>query len=184
MKEYDEPSGVEMVADAHLSASPLSGRCVASLIDTGDYFYDFPSELARSLCGVTHTDGCRYYDAEGKTRFEYVEYGTAYRHEYQALLADKETLVDRLRSSGKALVWYATVQRDGTNLARERISGFDDRVEKSWIIWESNDGTFDYCPASEREQDGPQPPSEDFLNSLLPDCMPYVSTEDSGESDS
>lgn len=184
MKECDEPSGVEMVADAHLSASPLSGRCVASLIDTGDYFYDFPSELARSLCGVTHTDGCRYYDAEGKTRFEYVEYGTAYRHEYQALLADKETLVDRLRGSGKALVWYATVQRDGTNLARERISGFDDRFEKSWIIWESNDGTFGFCPASEREQVEPQSSSDDFLNKFLPDCMPYVSTEDSGESDS
>lgn len=184
MKEYDEPMEVEMVADAHVLASPLSGHCVASLIDMGDYFYDFPSELARSLCGVTHTDGCRYYDAEGKVCFEYTEFGTAYRHEYQALLADKETLVGRLRGSGKALVWYATVQRDGTNLARERISGFDDRVEKSWIIWESNDGTFDFCPASEREQDRPRPPSEDFLSSLLFDYMPKESAEDSGKSNS
>lgn len=184
MKECDEPAGVEMVADVHVSASPLSGRCVASLIDAGDYFYDFPSELARSLCGVTRTDGCRYYDAEGNTRFEYVEFGTAYRHEYQALLADKDALMDKLWVSGKTLVWYATVQRNGTNLARERIPGLDDRVEKSWIIRESNDGTFDFCPASEREQDGPQPPSEDFLNSLLSDYMPKESTEDSGESDS
>lgn len=186
MKECDEPAGVEMVADAHVSASPLSGHCVASLIDTGDYFYDFPSELARSLCGVTCTDGCRYYDAEGKTRFEYAEFGTAYRHEYQALLADKDALMDKLRGSGKVLVWYATVQRDGTNLARERIPGLDDRVEKSWIIWESNDGTFDFCPASERERGEPQlhSPSDVFLNSLLSGYMPKKSTEDSGESGS
>lgn len=186
MKEYDEPAWAEMVADAHVSASPLSGHCVASLIDTGDYFYDFPSELARSLCGVTRTDGCRYYDAEGKTCFEYAEFGTAYRHEYQALLADKDALMDKLRGSGKVPVWYATVQRDGTNLARERIPGLDDRVEKSWIIWESNDGTFDFCPASERERGEPQPhsPSDDFLNSLLSDYMPKKSTEDSGESGS
>ena len=186
MKEYDEPTGVEMVADAHVLASPLSGHCVASLIDTGDYFYDFPSELARSLCGVTRTDGCRYYDAEGKTCFEYAEFGTAYRHEYQALLADKDALMDKLRDSDKVLVWYATVQRDGTNLASERIPDLDDRVEKSWIIWESNDGTFDFCPASEREQGELQrhSPSDDFLNSLLSDYLSKKSTEDSDESDS
>ena len=59
-------------------------------------------------------------------------------------------------------------------------------LQVHWIIWESNDGTFDFCPASEREQDELQrhAPSDDFLNSLLSDYLSKKSTEDSDESDS
>lgn len=167
MEEYDEPSGVDMVADAHINAKPLSGEAVASLIDSGDYFYDFPSSLARTLCPVTRTDGCRYYDSNGRTRFEYVDYGTPYRHDYRTLLADKDALLDSVNSTGGILVWYATIQRDGTNLARERIPGLDDRVERSWIIWRTDDGYYASCPISEKEQDDPQAPSDNLIKNTL-----------------
>lgn len=151
MEEYDEPSGAEVVADAHINAKPLSGECAARLIGMGDYFYDFPSKLARDFCDISRTDGCRYYDSEGNVRFEYVEFGTPYRHEYKALLADKNTLMNKASNDGKSLLWYATVQREATNLAMERIPGLADRIERSWIIWCSCVGKYASCPVFERD---------------------------------
>lgn len=183
MKECDEPSGIDMVADAHVAAKPLSGECVASLIDVGDYYYDFPSGLARTLCGIARTDGCRYYDSEGHVRFEYVDFGTPYRHEYKALLADRDMLLNKLRDSGKTLVWYATVQRDGTNLARERIPGLDDRAERSWLIWQVDDGTYASVPVSELEKNERQPLSKDSLRHILHDYGAEADSADSDEPD-
>lgn len=183
MEEYDELSGVEIVADIHVTARPLSGECVASLIDVGDYYYDFPAELARSLCGITRTDGCRYYDSEGHACFEYVDFGTPYRHEYRALLADKAVLLDKVRDSGRKLVWYATIERAATNLARERVPGLDDRVDRSWLIWQVDDGTYSSVPVSEIEKNESQPPSEDQLRQILLNYGAGTGASDPDESD-
>ncbi len=184
MEEYDEPSRPEMVAGAHLEARPLSGECVARLIDAGEYFYYFPSKLARALCDISYTDGCRYYDSNRIPRFEYVEFGTPYRHEYKALLADKRTLLDRLSGCGKSLVWYATVERDATSLARERIPGLNDRIDDSWIIWYSKDGEYTSYPVSEREVEKPQPPSNDLIERILSKYRDSKSLADPGKTDS
>lgn len=166
-QEYDEPSVVQIVAEAHLNAKPLSGEGVTSLAGMEDYFYDFPSELARALCSVTNTDGCRYYDTEGNTCFEYIKFGTPYRHEYKALLANKSILMDRVSNKGKVLVWYATVERDATNLAKERIPGLDERAAKSWIVWQSDSDSYSSCPVSEKEREIYQRPTDDFLTRIL-----------------
>ena len=69
ISEYDEEHERGNVADVHVVAYPLSGSGVDSLTDIGDCWYRFPSKLAIGLCGVTHTDGLRYFNSDGDAIF-------------------------------------------------------------------------------------------------------------------
>ena len=147
--EYDEERVRDKIADVHVAASPLSGSGVDSLTDIGDYWYRFPSRLAMDLCGVTRTDGLRYFNTAGQTIFEDVDYGEPYKQHYQALLANKSLLFEALRTLELHPVWYVTLQRDGNRLADERISETKDRSELSWLIWIDGDGNYRSCRMSD-----------------------------------
>lgn len=140
--ELDEKCEHTKVADVHISANPLSGSGVDSLTDIGDYWYRFPSKLAMDLCGVTRTDGARYFDSNGEVVFEDVDYGMPYRQQYQALLADRTRLLEALAEKDLHLVWYATLQRGGNSLAIERLPQLKERSEESWLIWLDGDGGY------------------------------------------
>lgn len=150
-KEYDEADPVDMVADAHIHAMPLSGEGVTNLTDIGDFYYLFPSKLARDICHSSSTDGFRYYDKDGNTLFEYIQYGTEYRHEYHALLADRETLLQGIKTNNLELIWYATVQREPNALARERIPDIKSQEAKSWLIWSGKDDKYHSVAVSDEE---------------------------------
>lgn len=149
--EVNDHTGVEMVADVHLEAEPLSGNGVSSLTDTGDYWYFFPSKQSRGLCGITRTDGVCYFDGNSNTLFEEVRFGTPYRHDYHGLLANRSVLLSALRERGKAIIWYATIRRYANSLATERFPDLKDPVERSWVLWMRDDGSLASCPISEEE---------------------------------
>ena len=168
ISECDEEHERDKIADVHVVASPLSGSGADSLTDIGDYWYRFPSKLAMDLCGVTHTDGLRYFNSDGDTIFEDVEYGEPYRKHYQALLASKNLLFEVLRTRDLRPVWYATLQRNGNRLAEERLSKAEAWSEQSWLIWIDGDGKYRSChmsdeyPAPEHVYD-----SEGFFKELV-----------------
>lgn len=147
--EYDEDHERNKIADIHVVASPLSGSGVDRLTDIGDYWYRFPSRLAMDLCDVTRTDGMRYFNSDGDTIFEDVEYGEPYRRHYQALLANKSLLLDVLRAHNLHPVWYAALERGGNRLAEERFSRTVVRSEASWLIWIDENGNYRSCRMSD-----------------------------------
>ena len=149
INEYDEKDEHDKIADIHVTASPLSGIGVDSLTDIGDYWYRFPSNLAMNLCGVTRTDGLRYFNSDGEVVFEDVDYGEPYRQHYQALLANKSRLFEALHSQNLHPVWYATLQRGGNRLADERLSKTEAQSELSWLIWTDKDGGYHSCRMSD-----------------------------------
>lgn len=155
--EYDEPYSPKSIAATYIKPKPLTGKDVASLTDIGDFWYHFPSELARKLCGVVQTNGVEYFNDEGVTAFEDLRFGTEYRHRYNALLADKNTLLSALEESGLRLIWYATIQRRSNNLARERIPGNDTWKEESWLIWVGDDGEYRSAAIAEEDEPDHQP---------------------------
>lgn len=136
-------------AEVYVAATPLSGSGVDSLTDIGDYWYHFPSKLARDLCGANRTDGVRYFNSDGETIFEDIDYGEPYRKRYQALLADKDKLFDAVKSKNLQLVWYATLQRGGNELANERLQQVKRRFERSWLIWVDTNGEYLSCRISD-----------------------------------
>ncbi len=166
-EECDDPYSVEIIADAYVQAKPLSGEGVASLTDIGDYWYYFPSELARELCNSVHTDGARYFDNSGRTVFEEIRYGTEYRHYYRALLADRGALLSAVAKSGLKLIWCATVQRGPNTLAKERIPGIESVNQKSWLIWIDDNGEFQSVAVSDKENTPHQQQDCDDLRSLI-----------------
>lgn len=149
INEYDEGHRRNKIADVHVLASPLSGSGVDSLTDIGDYWYRFPSKLAMDLCGVTHTDGLRYFNSCNEAIFEDVDYGEPYRKHYQALLANKDLLFEALHTRNLHPVWYATLQRDSNRLADERLSETEAQYELSWLIWIDGDGNYCSCRMSD-----------------------------------
>lgn len=149
IEEYDDLSSSRTVAGAHVKAKPLTGSGVADLIDVGDFWYYFPSELARKLCGAIRTNGVEYYNESGAIVFEDLRFGAEYRHRYNALLADKNTLLAALNESGLKLIWYATIQRRPNNLARERIPEIEAQEEGSWLIWTEDAGGYRSVPVME-----------------------------------
>lgn len=149
IKEYDEEHERDKIADVHVAASPLTGSGVDSLTDIGDCWYRFPSKLAMDLCGITHTDGLRYFNSDGDAVFEDVEYGEPYRKYYQALLANKNLLFEALRTHNLHSVWYTTLQRDSNGLAEERLSKTEARSELSWLVWIDEDGKYHSCRMSD-----------------------------------
>ena len=168
VNEYGETRDVTKVADTHIKAVPLAGGGVDSLVEVGDYWYRFPSCLSMELCDVKWTDGARYFDSNGEVLFEDVSFGEPYRCEYHALLADKKILTDALLSRGYRLVWYVTVQREVNSLAKERIPEFEKRVERSWLVWKDDEGTYRSRPISDEypEPERSFDPKE-FLKELL-----------------
>lgn len=149
ISEYDEEHECDKAADVHVAGSPLSGGGVDRLTDIGDCWYRLPSKLAIDLCGVTRTDGLRYFDSGSNAIFEDVEYGEPYRRHYQALLANKILLFGALRAHDLHPVWYATLERDGNRLAEERFSKTAARSELSWLIWIDQDGNYRSCRMSD-----------------------------------
>lgn len=147
--EYDEPRQVEKIADFHLDALPLSGGGVDSLTDVGDYYYYFPSAFASRLTGVIRTDGAHYFDRDGNVVFEDIRYGEPYRQEYQALVVNRDVMLDAIKNEGKTLVWYVTVHRGTNILANERYPDFAHRTEMSWLVWRDVDGNFRHCVMSD-----------------------------------
>ncbi|WP_040656782.1 hypothetical protein [Olsenella sp. oral taxon 809] len=137
------------IADVHVTATPLSGRGVDGLTDIGDCWYRFPSKLAMGLCGVTRTDGARYYNAHDDVVFEDVDYGEPYRQHYQALLANRNKLFSTLSDRNLHPIWYATLQRSGNRLANERLPQLEARSEVSWLIWVDEDGKYRSCRMSD-----------------------------------
>ncbi len=133
--EYDEAHPRKQIADSYVNAKPLAGEGVACLIDVGEYWYYFPSDLTKGLCNVNHTDGVRYFAKDNQPILEEVRYGVEYRHRYQALLADKNALKSALDKSDLKLIWLATIQRGPNNLARERIPEIGSWEQRSWLIW-------------------------------------------------
>lgn len=182
ISEYDVEYERDKIADIHVVASPLSGSGVDSLTDIGDYWYQFPSMLAMDLCGVMRTDGLRYFNSDGDTIFEDVEYGEPYRQHYQALLADKNLLFEVLRARDLHPVWYATLQRGGNRLAEERLSSTEAWSELSWLIWIDGDGAYRLCRMSDEYQmpEHIYEPAE-ILKELLEKCSTY--TDEDEESD-
>ncbi len=148
LREYDEERYSAKIADAHIRATPLAAGGVDDLVDVGDYWYRYPSRLLAELCGVVRTDGARYRNASGKVVFEDVSFGEPYRREFHALLADSEILADALNDEDYKLVWYVTVQREANSLARERIPNFEKRIERSWIVWQDDEGSYQSRPVS------------------------------------
>lgn len=148
ISEYDEEHEHDKIADVHVVASPLSGSGADNLTDIGDCWYRFPSKLAMDLCDVAHTDGLRYFNSDGDTIFEDVEYGEPYRRHYQALLANKNLLFEALCARDLHPVWYATLQRGGNRLAEERLSKTEAWSELSWLIWIDEDGNYHSCHMS------------------------------------
>lgn len=171
IKEYGEKPGRSMIADVHVAASPLTGSGVDSLVDTGDYYYAFPSKLAMDFCGVTRTDGLRYFDSDGEIAFEYIDYGEPFRKQYQALLADRGKLFHAMRACGLTLVWYATLQRGGNRLAEERLGQIGSQAESSWLIWLGGNGEYRSCRMSD-EYPAPEHTYEHdgLLKELLANC--------------
>lgn len=149
ISEYNEEHERDKIADVHVAASPLSGSGVDSLTGIGDYWYRFPSKLAMGMCGVTRTDGLRYFNSDGEAIFEDVDYGEPYRQHYQALLANKSLLFEALRIRSLHPVWYATLQRSRNRLADERLSKTENQSELSWLIWIDEDGKYHSCCMSD-----------------------------------
>lgn len=149
MGEYGELRDATKVADAHITARPLTGEGVDNLTEIGDYWYRYPCMLAMELCDIVRTDGARYISSNGNVVFEDVSFGEPYRREYHALLANKQTLTASLLDRGYRLVWYVTVQREANSLACERIPGYERRVEQSWLLWQDSDETYLSCPISD-----------------------------------
>lgn len=147
--EYDEPRQVEKNADFHLDALPLSGSGVDLLADVGDYYYYFPSAFASRLTGVIRTDGAHYFDRDGNVVFEDIRYGEPYRQEYQALVVNRDVMLDAIKNEGKTLVWYVTVHRGTNILANERYPDYALRTEMSWLVWRDVDGNFRHCVISD-----------------------------------
>ena len=146
MIEIDESELVNKNSRVHSRLMPLSGQGVDRLVEKDDYWYFFPSKMAREAAKVKRTDGVHYFNNEGETIFEEVRFGPEFRHQYHALLADGEVLRNALREKGFELVWYATVQRGPNALVGERLGCDFDFSEKSWLIWEEESGKFDTCP--------------------------------------
>ena len=147
--EYNKIPNRDKMADVHVVAFPLTGSGVDSLTDIGDCWYRFPSKLAMGLCGVTRTDGAHYLDAHDAVVFEDVGYGEPYRKHYQALLANKDKLIESLKGKDMQPVWYATLQRGSNRLADERLPQFDERTELSWLIWMDANGIYRSCRISD-----------------------------------
>lgn len=170
LREYDEECNSTKIADAYIRATPLAAGGVDDLVDIGDYWYRYPSRLLTELCGVVRTDGARYRNASGKVVFEDVSFGEPYRREFHALLADSKIFADALNNKGYKLIWYVTVQREANSLARERIPNFEKRSERSWIIWQDSDDSYQARPIS---NEYPEPErsfnSREFLKSVLKD---------------
>lgn len=144
--EIDESELVNNNSRVHSRLIPLTGQGVDRLIEKDDYWYFFPSTMAREACQIERTDGVHYLNNEGETIFEEVCFGLEYRHQYHALLAEGEVLQSALRAKGFELVWYATVQRGPNNLVGERLGCDFDFKEKSWLIWKNTSGEFNSIP--------------------------------------
>lgn len=148
-RECDERYDAAPIADAHIEALPLAGDGVDSFVGIGDYHYRFPSKFSTRLCKVARTDGIHYARKDGAVVFEDVSFGEPFQKEYQALLADKNVLMNALHNQGYRIVWYTTLYRETNSLARERIPHFDERFEKSWMIWQDDEGRYKHCPISD-----------------------------------
>lgn len=146
MVENDESELLNKNSRVHSRLLPLSGQGVDRLIEKDDYWYFFPSKMAREAAEVKRTDGVHYFNNEGESVFEEVCFGLEFRHQYHALLADSEALRNALRAKGFELVWYATVQRGPNTLVSERLGCDFDFNEKSWLIWNEDSGAFRSCP--------------------------------------
>lgn len=146
MAEIDESELVNKNSRVQSRLIPLSGEGVDRLIEKDDYWYFFPSKMAREAAEVKRTDGVHYFNSEGEAIFAEVCFGPEFRHQYHALLADSEVLRDALREKGFELVWYATVQRGPNTLVGERLGCDFDFNEKSWLIWKKESGAFASCP--------------------------------------
>lgn len=146
MVENDESELVNKNSRVHSRLLPLSGQGVDRLIEKDDYWYFFPSKMAREAAEVKRTDGVRYFNNEGESVFEEVRFGLEFRHQYHALLADSVTLQNALRAKGFELAWYATVQHGPNSLVSERLGCDFEFNEKSWLIWEEESGAFTSCP--------------------------------------
>lgn len=144
--ENDESELLNKNSRVHSRLLPLSGQGVDRLIEKDDYWYFFPSKMAREAAEVKRTDGVHYFNNEGESVFEEVCFGLEFRHQYHALLADSEALRNALRAKGFELVWYATVQRGPNTLVSERLGCDFDFNEKSWLIWNEDSGAFRSCP--------------------------------------
>lgn len=147
MKELMEPASIMVSKDNHILIKPLTGQAVANIPDIGDYDFTLPSSVARDCCEITGTDGFDFADSNGDVRFQYLRFGTPYRHEYKALMADRDQLLGALRKNGMTLVWFATVHRQANELVSERIPGFVDIADNNWIVWQDDDGTYHSCLA-------------------------------------
>ncbi len=179
LTEYDEDHERAKIADVHVEASPLSGSGVDSLTDIGDCWYRFPSKLAMDLCGVTRTDGVRYFDTNGMVAFEDIEYGEPYRKHYQALLASRDRLYGALDERDLHPVWYVTLQRDGNRLADERLRQVDARTETSWLIWIGADDKYCSCLMSDEY---PVPERTYEPSGLIAEFLEkYAAHDDEGE---
>ena len=166
--EFDETFETEIVADACINAKPLSGKGVSTLTDVGDYWYLFPSALARELCDVNNTDGAIYTNNDGAVLFEDVDYGIPYRRHYNALLADKDRLLGALRERGLCLIWHMTVRRNANALARERLGDSIMSAESSWLVWLDKDDVMHSCPIShERSEKTSGYEMPDLLEELM-----------------
>lgn len=145
MVEIDESELVNKNSRINSRLIPLSGQGVDRLVEKDDYWYFFPSKMAREAAKVKRTDGVHYFNNEGETVFEEVCFGPEFRHQYHALLADGEVLRNALCEKGFELVWYATAQRGPNALVGERLGCDFDFNEKSWLIWEEESGVFASC---------------------------------------
>lgn len=146
MVESDESELVNKNSQVHSRLIPLSGQSVDRLIEKDDYWYFFPSKMAREAVEVKRTDGVHYFNNEGESVFEEVCFGVEFRHQYHALLANGPILRNALHEKGFELVWHATVQRGPNALVGERLGCDFDFNEKSWLIWEDESGAFASCP--------------------------------------
>lgn len=149
--ENDESELINNNSRVHSRLIPLTGQGVDRLIEKDDYWYFFPSKMAREACQIERTDGVHYLNKEGETIFEEVCFGLEYRHQYHALFADGEVLQSTLRAKGFELAWYATVQRGPNNLVSERLGCDFDFKEKSWLIWKNTSGEFNSIPITAKK---------------------------------
>lgn len=166
--ELDETFETDIVADACINAKPLSGKGVSTLTDVGDYWYLFPSALARKLCGANNTDGALYTDDDGAVLFENIDFGIPYRRHYNALLADKDRLLGALREHDLCLIWHMTVRKNANALARERLGDSIMSAENSWLVWLDKEDVMHSCPIShERPEKTSSYEMPDLLKELI-----------------
>ena len=108
-------------------------ECCYNYSECGDVYFYMPSASLRSIIGITDSDGYLFYSMNRKVLAEHSIAGEKWRTYQNYVVLDRTMCLEKLKASGKALVWIMKEMRNVSGNAQEKFGEFGAERIKNYI---------------------------------------------------